>query len=1381
MNEEELTQEPEQEQEQEVPTYNPSTDAFSKDYVPQNTYAPPTIRGEQSQWGLSSVDLSIKENVDKMWEEHKVFSNGITWRTPDEIRNDPKRLELENNWYQKYYGMSKEDYDLKKDEYIKSRSNPFRRTAETVDESFQALSVPGLAWADFGVDAVTTVVPGTQGIDDAWDERTELDNPFHQGARRMLSVVLPSMYAGGKVAAGLLASKAPWLTKALVGAGLYTGADMSVMMLSDVGEDKNMIRILSDTFPGVFGPKGRVPFPDWSKTLDSDSPIVRKWKSALETGPLSILGSFLGSVIALKGGKKNLSWLQPVDDSAKSYKQLEEIKSANPDKLIRAQKINELLATKSLSRQNEQILIDELLTIQDELGIVDDIDQLVKRDQQNVIKETNKAAERKLRNNKPEDLDFDPDVSSGIVDNPKQSVPPGNIARNIADTTAIKGGSSIGDPAPIITEAMRKKGLMVGPTSRGAVMGVAEETKDIGRFNAVVDGFRYTAKQMNAAAWDIYTSIIDPGASLDDVKALFLQNRDVKNMLLGRFKVETINEEQARAAAFALRDLTDQFLGREVATISEALTSLEIPVNEAAAMERVIDKMQFLMDEYGLNKYISGWQLRNKNWFDQVPPKELDTVIGQLSEEFVSAENAIHAKNMRFTSLLKDLRTSNPGILRPLVDAFAHTGGDVDTIEKLFRWAADQVTPTGLLKSPDPTRLNLFAKSMWGVRYNNVLSGLSAFRAGIGNTSQLILKPITAVLGHGVWGAADNFEGLKRTLYYNGAVFETNRRALSDAFELMKKSHKDPETMMKAYRKDFIIQESKTWDIVEQMRPQWEKEGNFGRILQYDIAKLLKQVSEIPYMRYGMTGMVAPDAFVNTHLAHYLSRVRAYDDVFSEFGFADWQKIYEAEGRHYATMFDSNRLPKDSTLKYLAGEVSLNLDDGLANYINKGTTAYPIFKDFMMFPRTSSNWIKNASSWTPISLIPGVSKYSKILYARTDDQIAEALAEHGINMATTPNAQVIFSNLRAEYTGRIAFSALLAKSLDQFAMGGNIRGNGHYNASRRMKERNEMGYEPKTINIGGKWVSYKGIPGVEQVLSIIGDIAYYRHDLDEPFVSSAHAKLAWTISATFLNETPLQGLEPLIAATNGDISGWNRLVANSIRSYLPLSSGAGVVAKAIDSAQKDLDGSIIQYVQNRLPVFNTSLSNKRDIWTGEIINDIDNPVLKVLNAINPLNVSDSAEPWRVWLMNIGWDGLSMLKKDSTGSYTYSPAERELIYEYIGEQQLYKKLIKLMNNKKWNQDIEDLRAHRSTNSDINNEKVRLDSKDLPLFQKIRQIVREAQLIAEQKLLELNPDIVENIQDQQLTDQRMKLGDVEGAGRLQQENLEKQTLLEYGGSR
>ena len=188
---------------------------------------------------------------------------------------------------------------------------------------------------------------------------------------------------------------------------------------------------------------------------------------------------------------------------------------------------------------------------------------------------------------------------------------------------------------------------------------------------------------------------------------------------------------------------------------------------------------------------------------------------------------------------------------------------------------------------------------------------------------------------------------------------------------------------------------------------------------------------------------------------------------------------------------------KDDVLRSIAGEVQLNLDDGLATWLNKGTTAYPITKFMMMFPRTASNAVKNSVSWTPLSLIPGFNKYSKTIWARTDDQIAAALAEHGIDMARTPNAQVIFENLRAEYTGRIAFSTLMVGTLWQYAMAGNIRGNGHYNASRRKKEQTDFLYEPKTINIGGKWVSYKGLLGIEQVLSALGDMSYYASDLEE--------------------------------------------------------------------------------------------------------------------------------------------------------------------------------------------------------------------------------------------------------------------------------------------
>ena len=1333
-------------------------------------FDPPTIRGEKSSFGTSSVDLSNPANEKQMWDNYRGWFK---------MKRGPERDAAEEEWYGTYFGLSSDEYQQKrKEQMVPAFQSPFKR----LDNVFQNLSLPGVSMVDFGMDIVGNM-PGLSKVDDIYDDVTKYNDPVKQKVRNVLSVVLPSIIGGQAIGGKVVTMKGPALQKALVGTGLFAAEEAAVIGLSDQGEEDNLFRTMSDMFPDVFGPKGRHPLPEAIVTLDGDSSSVRKKKNMYETAGLSIVSSALSAFIRIFGKKRIMSWFIPKDNKAAKYKQLNLIDTAEPDKLIRAQEINEILSTKSLSKQNESMLMDELMTINDELGIVDSIDDELRRSRIKKAREVDAAARNKIDKSEQLELDFDPDITPGIVSEAgeaRQIPPSGNIARNMADTTGIKKGTSTGDPAPIITESMQRKGLMVGPTSRSAVMGVAEEGRDIGRFDALVDGFRFSAKQMNAAAWDIYTSII-AAENMDDLRGLFLENRDVKNMLLGRFKVEMFNEEQARAAAFAMRDLVDRYLGREVtessarvmdtlgreaATIAESIQTLEPFVDDNRAMDLIIEKMQFLMDEYGLNKYVSGWQLRNKNWFDQVPPKELDTVIEQLTTEFRSAENAIHAKNLRFTKTLKKLKEENPKLMRPLVDAYAHTNGDVDSIAKLMKWAADQITPTGLLRSPNPKQMNLFARGAWGVIYNNVLSGLSAFRAGVGNTSQLILKPITGVLGHGFNGLSGEWDGLRASFYYNGAVFETNRRALNDAFNMMKKAHKDPETMMKAYRKDFVIQETKTWDILENMRPVWEADDNWGRVLQYDMAKTMRDLGEHPALRYGMTGMVFPDVFTQVHLAHYLSRTRAYSDVFSEFGYLKPGAIEAAEAKHYKEMFDADGMMKDKALKALSGEVALNLDDGVANWINQATTAYPVTKHMLMFPRTSSNYIKNASSWTPISLIPGINKYSKTIWAKTEEEIAAALLEHGID-SSVPNAGVLFKNLQAEYKGRMAFSAIMTGSLYQYAMAGNIRGNGHYNASRRTKERTQMGYEPKTINIGGKWVSYKGILGVEHVLSIIGDMAYYAKDIDEATLSNWQSKLTWTIAATFLNETPLEGLEPLIAATNGDLSGWNRLTANAARAYIPLSGAAGVLSNAITSTQKDIQGNIDEYLKNRLPMLSSTLPEQIDIWTGEPVNDIDNPFLRILNSLNPLKVSGTAEPWRQWLLESGWDGLSRLRKDSTGSYEYTPEERELIYQFIGEQKMYKEIERLMKNKKYNDQIKKLRIHRSNNAEIDQDRIKLDTKDLPVFQEINWIIRRAQKVAEQRLLKLRPDITTRIGLQREADFEMKRGNVKKAADVQKE--------------
>ena len=1375
--------------------------------VPKEESTIPSNRfeGQGGAGTFSSVDLSDKVNEDQMWKEYEEWNNigksptprlnllktGSVW-IKDPLLTE-QRDKAKYAWYLKYYGMTPDDYTelrtKRKEKFNNYSLGGFSDTIRNLTDMSMG------ATTDFVMDAIGTL-PGLGVLDNYYDKRTRSKTGFMQGARKMLSIVVPAILSGGKVQKqlGKLPADMPKYQKRLIAMGAYSAQEAAVIGLSDVGEDDNALSAISEFAPGIFGEKGVVPIPNWAKTLDSDSPRVRKYKNMFDTAGLSILGTTIGAFIQIKGGKKTMQWMEPLDDTAATYKNQAIVKEADINKLLKIQEIDTQLALGSdnLSSKVQARLIDEREALVQQLDQLDDLDAALDALDNSADTERNIAAINKLQQN-PDPTQFDADVTPVLDEagNARQSVPPGNVARNMADAAANKTGISKGDNAPILTEAMRAKGLMVGSTSRDAIMGVAEQARDTGRFNALVDGFRFSNEQMNETAWAIYKDIVNPELSVDDVKNLFAENKDVKNLLLGRFKVEYINEEQARAAAFAMRDFADRFLGRKVAessarvmdtlgkemtTISEAVQDLQPFIDDPRAMDILLDKWLFLMDEYALNKYISGWSLRNKNWFDQVPnDKPIQEVIETLSSEFKTAENAIHAKNLKFMEELKRLADENPLAIRPLVDAFAHTDGDVDSLAKLYTWAADQVTPTGMLKSPNPKELNLFTRSAWGVIYNNVLSGISAFRAGLGNTSQLILKPITGVLGHGIWGFTDDFEGLKRTMYYNGAVFETNRRALTDAFKMMKRANADPEFMTKAYRKDFVFKEDKAWDIMEEMRPVWEADGNVGRVIQYDMAKTMRDMSKHPALRYGMTGMVFTDRFAQVHLAHYLSRARAYDDVFTEFGFADWKKIHKAEKIHYDSMFDSNGLVTDKALKDIIGEVSLNLDDGIANWINQGTTAYPISKFMFMFPRTGSNYVRNAASWTPLTLIPGINKYSKTIYARTEDDVAKALAEHGIDMATTPNARVIFQNLRAEYTGRLAFSSILTKTMWDYAMAGNIRGNGHYNKSRRQKERDQLGYQHKTINIGGKWVSFKGIPGVDPVLSILGDLAYYARDLDQPFMEDIGAKLWWTISASFLSETPLQSIEPLVAAANGDLTGWTRLAANSARATIPQSGALGVVSNAITSTQKDIEASIPKYVQNKIPIASSFLPEQIDIWTGEPLNDIQNPYLRILNSLSPVKISGTQEPWRQWLLTTGWDGLGRLKMDSTGSYEYSEVEREKIYKYIGEMQLYKKLIPLMNNKKYKKQIGLLRDHRAKGSDLDNELIKLKTQRLPVFKKIDEIIRTAQMLAEKRLLKERADLRNTIKSQQIVNQQLDVGDVQGAANVQKKELETRQLL------
>ena len=251
-------------------------------------------------------------------------------------------------------------------------------SAQGLNDTFRNLADIGAGTTTDWLMDYIGVLPGMGGLDNWYDKKTKSKTGMMQGVRKMLSVVVPAILSGGKVSQQLnkLPAEMPKYQKRLVAMGAYSAQEAAVIGLSDVGEEENALRALNDFFPGVFGEKGMLPIPDWAKTLDSDSPRVRKYKNMFDTAGLSIIGTILGSFIQIKGGKKTMQWHEPLDETAAKYKQQAIVESADIDRLIKIQEIDTQLALGSdnISSKVQASLIDERMRLISELDNVDDLD-----------------------------------------------------------------------------------------------------------------------------------------------------------------------------------------------------------------------------------------------------------------------------------------------------------------------------------------------------------------------------------------------------------------------------------------------------------------------------------------------------------------------------------------------------------------------------------------------------------------------------------------------------------------------------------------------------------------------------------------------------------------------------------------------------------------------------------------------------------------------------------------------------------------------------------------------------------------------------------------------------------------------------------------------
>lgn len=1215
-----------------------------------------------------------------------------------------------------------------------------------------------------GVEVPTALVGGTIDFAESVGKRFNLpwldfpDNwtpqnktPWGKALRSISEVALPTIglsmlsRAGATAAVGRIAGSekvatAPWVVKMLGQSGVDAASGVAVDAISRQSEDHNALGILKkNIFPWI---------PDNIATLDSDSPDIKREKNIKEGVGLGLAIDVLGA--AIKGVKSIMKVsdgveFRPKDDVAQQYfaQATAKVDPTDPGADRLAKSIND----------RERVL--------------------------------DGWAEQQYAKD-PQGLEGPhPAVNSPLYDDNEKAVlgvSQDAVAQNLVDGVRIQRniGTSNGRMATIITESAEKNGLEADNLAkRTLVQEVKNAIRDTGDFDATVNGIRMTKKEMVASADYMLKEIIDPNKDVDVVRKLFTDDRSVE----GIFKTSYINDIQYNAAMQATKQLVNNYIGLdtarasarlqttmagEVADIAEGVRVMGDAVDTSRQQEMIFDKIEYLMSEMGINKYISGWQLNNKKAWDAVSKSGNPEAIQQFAEEAqAEISDAIAqriAKAKEFVSTMKEIKETNPAFLRPLIEAYELTNGKVDTIDKLNKWYQSS---TGLLRKAiingDPEVPSVVMQGIWGTIYNSILSAtLTPLRAFTGNLTALFSKPISILGGSLIGGDMDTF---KRSVVQFGNVGEHLQKAMEHAGDIFRKAANNPDTVPYGLD-DLAERNADTFMVLENYAKAKAAQGEYGPQAIVGLAKAVKDLNDHPWVRYSANLMTSGDAFVRSFMANFEARGRAYDEMMVKYGNVTPEGLREAQSKVYAEMFDANGVITDKAVEHASREIAMNLDSPAVQGLSALLNRFPVIKPFIMFPRTSMNILSFAHKHSPLALAWGES--NRILTASTPSEIAEVMKSRGISDFTDQQ----WKQVVAETKGRIALGTLTTLSATMLYLSGSLTGNGPYDKEAR-NARIKAKWVPRSIRnpITGEWHSYDAFEPFATYLALIADIGDNVDSLGTSTTEQLYSKLAFAFSMNITNKSFLAGLTPLTDMLSGNEAGFQRFIANQANNLLPYAGLRNQLGQLMYPGLREVDDEFGQLMRNRNAWLDaispeSALPYARDFIDGSRIRDYE-PMTRIMNSVLPFKTNPSAEPYRQWLIDTEFQAMPVLKK-STAGIEYSPRERELIGQYMGEYgNLPEEITKLMKRK----DLQkDLQFYKTARRDLNVSGEDLNLAKSRVHREIKRVFGNAKARAEAMMYSNYPQLRREAQIKSLREKAQARGDYGAV----------QTLLQYGGS-
>ena len=747
-----------------------------------------------------------------------------------------------------------------------------------------------------------------------------------------------------------------------------------------------------------------------------------------------------------------------------------------------------------------------------------------------------------------------------------------------------------------------------------------------GRNPADMSAKEYLEEIFKAA--DIY----DAG-TVDEVATLTSKYVVVTDLLVGTL----LQEIEARGiGARELEGLTD-------------LRSIDGP------LDQIFDTLFVALTEVKRARII-----KSKNFSELGAGKKRAFVNETLAKEMADTRESIQ-------SILNIAKSDDAGdLLMALFEAFSSMK-TVNSLDDFDAWARKMIKGGEI---EGKAQVGALVRGLEEMMINSILtSPKTPMRAILGTSTATFLRPMATALGGAI---KYPFTGDSATIRSGLASLNAMMEAIPESFELFKtklNSYWSGDVSTIKTRFAEYTRNDDNWEIIR----RWAESdrAGLGDKIFFKMANMARSWNNNSFLTYSTKLMAATDDSFRYILGRAKMREKAMRSALDAQGkgvLTAYTDITPELIRRFETDFHAQIFNRDGTLKdeasiFAAKEVTLTKEmRGLAGGLNAVFNAHPLVKPFFFFARTGVNGLELTAKHTPgFNFL--VKEWNDIAFAKPDD--LSNVRQYGID---SPEE---LANAKALQVGRLAMGTSLISMAAWQWMNGNITGNGPIDRTTRQNWIS-TGWHPRSIKLGGVWMSYDSLEPFNQILSVIADIGDASQLMGEEWTEDNLLKMSLLIAQGVTSKSYLAGMQQFVDLVGGRPGQASRIASALLNNQVPLAGLRNDLGKIFSPHTRELHSGIIDAIRNRNLITehlagDRELPIRYDILNGRPVKDWDFMTRVFNNLFGVVQFNLDQSPGRQLLFNSGFD-MSMatfFAPDGT-DLTDAPEIRSKYQEAIGQ-------------------------------------------------------------------------------------------------------------------